>query len=433
MKEDKEQIVFDKLLTPVLPLIEKAANNIEGDSETYNLPFISFTTNLLFVIIYGIKSVRMLITQIKTSATAHFMNLACGTKSAYSEAFRRYDSEIYKGIFVQLLATMNFLDIPEIASLGRFMLVDGSLFPVICSMQWASYKKDSNAIKLQFALELNRMLPAHFLITEGNFNEKKFLMSIIEKGVTYICDRGYISFENFKIMCKKEAFFIIRGKEILKYNVIMPLEVAIPGTFEKFIDAVKDMRVIFSNDEHQQEYRIVNFEALGEHYVLITNRFDLSTYEIIMLYAYRWQIELFFRFLKRTLNGIHLMSQNQNGVQIQFYLYMIAYLLLLKFKQECEIINETEKIDSGQLPTPIADKVDSGTLSAQVTGNGIKNEENYPENPKAVRNYACGLVTLLGDRLKKFWKLGIHWLTTVRNLLIAPFTFDKIKIIVSQQ
>lgn len=84
-------------------------------------------------------------------------------------------------------------------------------------------------------------------------------------------------------------------------------------------------------------YRIVEFTAMGESYILITNRFELSTYEIIMLYAYRWQVELYFRFIKRTLKGIHLMSYDPRGVQIQFYLYMIAYILLLSFKQEYEI------------------------------------------------------------------------------------------------
>jgi len=58
---------------------------------------------------------------------------------------------------------------------------------------------------------------------------------------------------------------------------------------------------------------------MGEIYVLITNRSDLSAYEVIMLYAYRWQIELCFRFMKSALTAIHLMTHSPEGIQIQFY------------------------------------------------------------------------------------------------------------------
>ena len=99
------------------------------------------------------------------------------------------------------------------------------------------------------------------------------------------------------------------------------------------------MKIVLENDKNRDdkgnriEYRLIVFSAMGELYVLITNRLDLSTYEIIMLYAYRWQVELIFRFLKRTLNSIHLLCHEPEGVQVQFYLYMISYLLLLSFKQ----------------------------------------------------------------------------------------------------
>ncbi len=92
---------------------------------------------------------------------------------------------------------------------------------------------------------------------------------------------------------------------------------------------ISDAKIVFNNDKNEMIYRIINFTALSESYCLITNRFDLTTYQVIMLYAYRWQVELCFRFLKRTFKGIHLLTQDENGIQIQFYLYMIGYLILL--------------------------------------------------------------------------------------------------------
>ena len=122
-----------------------------------------------------------------------------------------------------------------------------------------------------------------------------------------------------------------------------------------------------------RQTRIVEFTSMGKSYILITNRLDLSTYEIIMLYAYRWQVELYFRFIKRTL-GIHLISYDPCGVQIQFYLYMIAYLLLLSFKQECEIQQ-----------TPGSENI-SVEEEYQAT---CSNSDN---NPQAGRFYVRGLV-----------------------------------------
>ncbi len=403
MIDKVEKNVFEKILGPVSSLIEEIQKSMQDDSETYTLSFTAFTINLLFGIICQIKSIGKLIVEIKTSRVAKEIGLPGASKSMYSEAFCRYNPEIYRKIFGKLLLACNFLAIPEIQQLGRILLIDGSVFPAISTMCWAKYKKNANAVKMHLAFELNRMIPVQFLSTEGNYSEKQFLKDIIEKGVTYICDRGYISFEIFKFICDKQASFIIRGKSNMIYKVKESLDVNIPVSFLHFFDNIKDSLIIFSNDTKQGIYRIVEFTSMGESYILITNRLDLSTYEIIMLYAYRWQVELYFRFIKRTLKGIHLMSYDPCGVQIQFYLYMIAYLLLLSFRQECKIQQ-----------TPSSENI-SVEEESQAT---CSNSDN---NPQSGRFYVRGLVSLLGGRLKKYWRIGIHWLIAVKNYLLETF------------
>ena len=141
-----------------------------------------------------------------------------------------------------------------------------------------------------------------------------------------------------------------------------------------------------------------------------------------MLYAYRWQVELFFRVFKRTLKGIHLMAHNPRGVEIQFYLYIIAYILLLSFKQKCELMYENNKLEEQDNQM---DGISAGLIESP--------EINQQPKDKEVRQNVCGLVSLLGEKLKKFWKISIHWLTAVRNLLIEPFTITTIKTIVLTQ
>ena len=392
-------------MAPVIKLIKESANSIPGDSDRFTLSFEPFTINILFGVIKQIKSISLLVTEIESSDDAKEFGLVHASKSMYSEAFSRYAPELFRAIFYQLVTTISFLGIPEIKQLGQFLLIDGSLFPAISTMQWASYRSTANAIKMHLAFGLNEMIPVQFLVKEGNYSEKKFLKEILKKGITYVCDRGYVSFKMFKEICDKGAFFIIRGKNNMHFLVHEELVVDIPAKFLGFISKIRDIKVTFDNDQDNVLYRIVKFIALGEQYVLITNRLDLTTYQVIMLYAYRWQIELFFRFMKRTLKGIHLFSHNSNGIQVQFYLYMIAHLLLLAFKQKCEQISDEHQVNTEREKTIDNPQTDSH--------NGVKTNTG--------RIYVRGLVSMLGEGLKKYWKIGLHWLTVLRKLLTKPF------------
>ena len=103
-----------------------------------------------------------------------------------------------------------------------------------------------------------------------------------------------------------------------------------------FLENLLDQIIYFTNDPHENKYRLISFTITRTKFVICTNRFDLSTLEISMFYTYRWQIELFLKFLKRTMNGIHLFNHSQNGVNIQFYCFILVILLQLRLKQSCQ-------------------------------------------------------------------------------------------------
>ena len=279
--------VFDEIVAPVMPLIIKEAQRLPQDTSKYTLSFQPFTLNLLFALLKGIKSIRLLVTEIKTSSEAKALSLVNASKSMYSEAFYRYSPQIYRTLFYTLLEKVNFLEIPEIQALGRFCCVDGSVFPAIITMTWATYQQKRNAIKLHLAFELNRMIPTQFLSTEANGSERMILRQMLEAGITYIADRGYVCFKLFHDIGAREAYFIIRGTSNLLYDICETLPVEVPAQWDKFFTGVADRKIRLTNDAHQHAYRLVSFVAMGEYFSLITNRFDLKTSEIIMLYAYR--------------------------------------------------------------------------------------------------------------------------------------------------
>lgn len=366
----------------------------------------------------GIGSVCLLITHIRTSANTKNESMREASESMYSEAFGRYDVSIYRRIFHALLNKLSFPEIPEIRSLGTICLSDGSVFPAVISMTWASYRKISDAVRLHLLFGLNRMIPVRFVSTTANTSEKGILRQIAEAGITYVCDRGYVCFDLFYDICDRGADFIIRGKSNHVRSIVSCLIIVVPDTWKTSIMYISDYIVIFKNDRHQRKYRMVSFTVFGEEFVLMTSRSDLMTYRIIMLYAYRWQVGLMFRFPKRTSDGIHLMCHSPNGVEIQFTLYMIAYLLLLSFKQE--------SIKSGENR--------DGDIIISDDGYDSNISDNSSVDPPDTSDYyPCGLVTLIGKRLKKYWKIGIHWLITVRNLISVPFTPEILKIINSMQ
>ena len=143
-----------------------------------------FTLNLLFGILKGIRSISLLVTEVATSDEAKALGLVNASKSMYSEAFVRYDPQFFRAIFYQLITSLSFLCVPELEGLGRILLVDGSLFPAVATMHWASYRTTANAIKMHLAFDLNQMIPVEFLIRKANYSERSFLSDIIEKVVT---------------------------------------------------------------------------------------------------------------------------------------------------------------------------------------------------------------------------------------------------------
>ena len=416
--EIKSETVFESILKPVSHIIEDCGKMLGDDAKKYTLSFTPFTLNLIYGFIMGIPSIALLVTHIKTKPELRKLNAVIASKSMYSEAFSRYSPDLYRSIFLKILKNIQFQNIPDLENLGKIFLVDGSDFPAIQSMYWAAYKEGINSVKMNLAFELNRMIPVCFSSGDGKSSERDFLTSIIHEGITYICDRGYVSFSIFQKIHESNAFFVIRGKSNLLYNIKEYITVNIPSGFLGLFSEIVDVKVSFANDKSKILYRIVSFKVDMETYILITNRFDLTTYQVIMLYAYRWQVELIFKFLKRTMTGVHLYSQDQKGVEVQFYIFMICYLLLLFFKQNCIAIS-----DDLHGPKTLAEK----RINTDATAPSDSAASEYSEPVgKNGRRYVRGLVSLLGEQLQKLWKIDIHWLEKIRNLLFDTFCPKKI-------
>jgi Transposase DDE domain len=326
-----QEKVFGELIAPLTAFCANAGSKIDKESGSKVLFFENFLQILVFSTSIGVESMRKLIKELATNSSAKNLSLPAIPYSTFRDGFSRFNILVFNELYQFVLQSCSWLSVPEFGNLGLLKAVDGSLFPVLRSMDWANYKRNFKAIKLHLAFNLNTACSSEFLLTDGNGSERSFLVSILERGVTYICDRGYFSFKVLQAMNKAGSLFVLRLKENNHFTVGISL--LLTGALPTCFYQIKDDLARFNNDKEQKVYRIVRFRVLKSHFILCTNRLDLTTLEIIMLYAYRWQIELIFKFLKRTLKGLHLFAQTEDSIKVHFHMLLITALLQLRLKQ----------------------------------------------------------------------------------------------------
>jgi hypothetical protein len=227
------------------------------------------------------------------------------------------------------------------------------------------------------------------------------------------------------------------------------MDVLLPEKMQLLFKDITDEIIQYDNDTYGHSYRLVCFRVGTEIFNLLTDRFELTTLQIIVLYAYRWQIELLFRFLKRTMRGIHLVKNASNGVTIQFYMMLIMALLQLKLKQD--ILMQTEQnqkqsmdMDSNSNTKDSIERAqslkerrsilypDSTIKSEPIDGKNLTDREsNHPSVTSPYLSHPYQFFEMIGEKLKKYWKIGIHWLTALRLILHFPYDARAIEILES--
>lgn len=375
------QKLFFILLRPIEAVLASISPIIDQESGSQKLFFADFVKKLFFAYLEQVSSLRSLSVELQTNQKSQVLQLCYTPFSTLKDGFSRFSSDAFKQLFEAAVNQLEFKRIKDLDEIGLFRVIDGSLFPTLIQISWSEYRKRKNAFKLHLNFELNRMLPTEFLIGSGKSSERDFLVKVLEAGVTYIADRGYASFEIIAKLLQSQAYFVFRVRDNLLYEVAEVFGSGVEELPECF-HQVRDEIVIFRNDKNGSRVRLIQFSVAGSYFRLITNRIELSALQIIILYAYRWQIELFFKYLKRTLNGLHLFNHSENGVGIQFYLLMTLSLLLLKFKQQTEP-QKNKKKEKGE-----------------------KNEANPSE-----------WIRKISEIFYESWKISKRWLLIIKNSL----------------
>ena len=281
-------------------------------------------------------------------------------RSSISERLSKIDSNYFKEIYEQMYGRFSSLyDKSEIEKYN-LIRVDSTIVADTCSKLKEGIDQKSGKKLVKFSFSFDGILPSAVEIFTGQKYSAEdnalaeAVLSQIKKEEhhdnIYVIDRGLQSTRTMKDFEEKSLKFIIRSKENRKFEEIKSfLETENPLKWDGW-EVIKDSKVKLytgkpiqnkrGNIHHREEkvetdFRLVVIknEKTGKEFWFITNEFELSAKEISDYYRKRWDIEVFFRFMKQELNLSHLVSLNKNGIQVMVYMTMIASMLLLIYKK----------------------------------------------------------------------------------------------------
>lgn len=251
--------------------------------------------------------------------------------ASFSEMQHVCDPELLAGLLRDLAgqALPTFGDAGVRQKVGELIATDGTLLPALPRMAWALWQNPRNrAGKLHLEFSVWRQVPAEFTVTPANTCERLVWKSKLRKGVCYVNDRHYgHDYRLIQAVQDSGASFVLR----LHNNAVMEkLGDARPfSAAARQAGVVEDVRVRLGGKPDGPVGRIVRVESGGHVFLLFTDREDLEADLVSLIYRHRWQIELFFKWIKCILGCRHWLAESPAGMTIQIYCALIASVLLV--------------------------------------------------------------------------------------------------------
>jgi hypothetical protein len=191
---------------------------------------------------------------------------------------------------------------------------------------WATYKKTKAAIKLHTLIDVAKNIPIFIHITEGALHDVHGMDVLnYEPNSYYVFDRGYVDFKRLYILHQKEAYFVIRAKKNLKFRRIYSNKCKKDKGIR--CDQTIKLTGFYVSKWYPEKLRRIKYydEETKITFVFLTNNFTLPALDIALIYKYRWQVELFFKWLKQHLKVKKFWGTSENAVKIQIFSAIITY------------------------------------------------------------------------------------------------------------
>jgi IS4 transposase len=330
--KDTIKSTFVQLFEPIFSKnFHKLLQKLEVDKYVKKLTACKFVVLMIFAQLEQLTCLREISSSFHNNEFSNAIKLESISYSQISRKLRSLTLKTVQYLFQDLVRQTGkqtgFKPIRE--RLGRLYLIDSSTISLcLTRYHWASFRKTKAGIKLHLRLRLfdQGVLPDAATITPAKKADKTQMDDLIveEAGAFNVFDRGYIDYQKFDDYCEKGILFASRLKKNALVEVIKELA---PGRMIK-----RDSIVILGKDGltrmHHPLRIIETTDTEGNPVVILSNNFTLTAKEIGDIYRYRWQIELFFKWIKQHLHVKHFYGLSQQAVEMQLYVALITYCLL---------------------------------------------------------------------------------------------------------
>ena len=263
-------------------------------------------------------------------------------RSTLADALERRDWRIYHGLAQRLIARAKALyaQDPSVLELDASVYaLDSTTIDLCLSLfDWAPFRSTKAAVKLHTLLDLRGSIPTFLHISDGKLHDVNVLDILpIEAGAFYVMDRGYVDFTRLYAMHQAGAFFVTRAKQGMDARRVYS------SPTQRSTGVICDQRVMLNSfysakayPEHLRRVRFKDPES-GKTLVFLTNNTVLPALTIAALYKSRWQVELFFKWIKQHLRIKRFLGTSESAVKTQIWCAVATYVLIAIVKKELQL------------------------------------------------------------------------------------------------
>lgn len=257
--------------------------------------------------------------------------------------------------------------------IGKVYAFDSSTIDLCLNVfWWAKFRKAKGGIKLHTLYDITTQIPAFIHITAATVNDVNAMDYIpYEGGAYYIFDRGYVDYSRLYKITLLSAFFVVRAKSNLQFKRIYSQK--IDKTTGVQSDQIGKLTGFYVSKDYPAKLRKVKYydSEMNRTFVFLTNNMTLTAQEIALLYKNRWQVELFFKWIKQHLKIKSFWGNSENAVRIQIYTAIITYCLIAIVGNDLKIDRSTYEILQ-VLGISLLDKTPVKELFTNIDYNDVK-------------------------------------------------------------
>ena len=338
--------------------------------------------NQLLALMFGQLSNRESLRDVIVALEAHrskCFHLGLGrkpiAKTTLATANQNRDFRIFEEFAFYMMTQAREKRATDIFKLGgKVYAFDSTTIPLCLSVfWWAKFRKKKGGVKAHVLYDLEAQVPAFYHITTASVYDSKAMPEIpYETGAYYVFDRGYNNFGELYRIQRMESFFVVRAKSNLQYKCVrwkrrMPKNI--------LTDAEIELTVYKSRKDYPENLRLVRYydEEQDREFMFLTNAMDLTAQQIADLYKNRWQIELFFKWLKQHLKIKKFWGTTENAVRIQISAAITTYCLVAVVQHDMQLKRSTYEVLQ-ILSMSLTDKTPLRELFDKTYSNDVKEQ-----------------------------------------------------------